>query len=261
MFTHLLAGLIVTVVSVGDAKLATPEEVSLQSAARDYRIQVYNTFRTDRPEFDRRHEQWVRLIDAWRGADKPNHDVPALLHWLEVATANSQPDSISPLPELPRIVATHSSRRNGSAKQTILQRLATDKLKSATRSATTAKSSEKNAELQLSTEDSTGSESSASKATPVSATSRRSHDIEEDGPAASETAPVPGSESAAPAANGDEASTGSNVNAELYQAYGERLGNCLGTFAAGLVRKHDKQNASHHSDGNRNGQQSPAPND
>jgi hypothetical protein len=248
MLTHLLAGLIVSGVTVGNVKLAMPEDESLQDAARLYRIQVYNTFRLDRPEFDRRHEQWVRLSVAWEEADKPKRDLPALLHWLEVATANSRPESIAPLPELPRIVAAHSGRRNGSAWQTILQRLAKDKLKSAEGRLTGAGSVGSHASAEEST--------TGTKATAVSTSSTLSQGFTEEPSGPSETAPVHGSDATTQVGNSDP--TG---EASLYQAYGERLGNSLGAFAAGLVRKHAEQNASRNPDETPDSQESSTPND
>ncbi len=266
MLTHLLAGLIVSGMSVGDVKVATAEEQSVDNAARLYRIQIYNSFRLDRPEFDRRHEKWVQLETAWDGADKAQRDVPALLHWLETATANSRPESIAPLPELPKIVAVHSSRRNGSAVQTIRQRLAKDKLKSVAGSAMSGKSAEKNLEIHLSTVDTAGSQSASGastspKATPVSSSTTLIQSQPEDAHAASETSPVPGSDATPQANHGDAAGETSTANGGLYQAYGERLGNNLGAFAAGLVRRHAELNAGHNNDGKSDGPQSPAPND
>ena len=247
MITHLLAGLIVSSMSVGDVKLATPAEESLQNAARLYRIQVYDTFRLDRSEFNRRRADWIRLANSWEAAGKPNRDVPALLHWLEIATASSRPESIAPLPELPRIVADNSQRRRGSAAQTILQRLATDKLKGATGS--TAAFDAPKAEATTSTSDGAAAQSAgdnspvAPKATPVSATSTLNQRPTEESPSANETAPVPGTDATPQPRDADGTSGASTGRGGLYQAYGERLGRNLGNFAAALVRRHEQQDA------------------
>src|SRR5260221_7808164 len=76
---------------------------ALEQAARDYRIQVYDTFHSDRPEFDRRRAEWRQLEQSWEAAAKPDRDVPALLDWLAEATVQSQSDSIGDLPEAPKI--------------------------------------------------------------------------------------------------------------------------------------------------------------
>jgi hypothetical protein len=247
MITHLLAGLIVSSMSVGDVKLATPAEVSLQNAARLYRIQVYDTFRLDRSEFNRRRADWIGLANSWEAAGKPNRDVPALLQWLEIATANSRPESIAPLPELPRIVADNSQRRRGSAAQTILQRLATDKLKSATGS--TAAFDAPKTEATTSTFDGAAAQTAgdssqtAAKATPVSATSTLNQGSTDETPSANESAPVRGTDGTTQPRDADGTSGASTGRGGLYQAYGERLGQNLGNFAADLVRRHALQDA------------------
>lgn len=104
MVTHLLAAVMAAGLAVG-AESASAGGASLEDAARDYRIRVYETFRLDRPEFDRRRAEWRQLEQSWEAAGKPDRDVPALLDWLAEAAAQSQTDSIGPLPEAPKIVA------------------------------------------------------------------------------------------------------------------------------------------------------------
>jgi hypothetical protein len=104
MVTHLLAVVMATGLAVG-AESASAGRSSLEDAARDYRIQVYETFRLDRPEFDRRRAEWRQLEQSWEAAGKPDRDMPALLDWLAEATDQSQSDSIGDLPEAPKIVA------------------------------------------------------------------------------------------------------------------------------------------------------------
>jgi hypothetical protein len=260
MITHLLAGLIVSVASVSEVKLPTSDEIAVQNAARLYRIQVYNTFRTERPEFNRRHEQWVRLAEAWQAAERPSRDVPALLHWLEVATNNSRPESISPLPEVPRIVPDHSRRRYGSAWQTILQQLAADKLKAASGLSLRGKPTDKNVASGIASANSSKS-TSAPKATVVSATSTLTQGSLSNTPTPNETTPVPGFEPAARSNDGDAAGEASAARGVLYQAYGERLGNNLGAFAAALVRRQAQQEVSGNERRESTSQKSSAPND
>jgi hypothetical protein len=249
MITHLLAGLIVSGMSIGDVKLPTPAEESLQNAARLYRIQVYDTFRLDRSEFDLRRGQWLRLADSWETAGKPNRDVPALLHWLEIATANSRPDSIAPLPELPRIVADNSGRRHGSAWQTILQRLATDKLKAVSGSTASIDALKQKANGTTSSPDAAAAQTASDnsqatpKTTPVSATSTLNQGPSGETPSASETAPVPGADATTQLRDADATDGAAIEHVDLYHAYGERLGQNLGNFAGGLVRKQAQQDA------------------
>jgi hypothetical protein len=104
MVTHLLAAVMATGLAVG-AESASAGRSLLEDAARDYRIQVYETFRLDRPEFDRRRAEWRQLEQSWEAAGRLDREMPALLDWLAEATAQSQSDSIGELPEAPKIVA------------------------------------------------------------------------------------------------------------------------------------------------------------
>jgi hypothetical protein len=114
MVTHFLAALVATGLTVGaDADFAV--DPTLESAARAYRMQVYETFHLDRPEFDLRRAEWRRIEQSWQAAGKPDRDVPALLHWLADATTRSQVDSIGPLPEAPKIVAALKVEKDGAA--------------------------------------------------------------------------------------------------------------------------------------------------
>ena len=101
------------------ADSASAGRPSLEDAARDYRIRVYETFRLDRPEFDRRRAEWRQLEQSWEDSGKPDRDVPALLDWLAEATAQSQSDSIGDLPEAPEIVAEVKLPAVGQAAKTV----------------------------------------------------------------------------------------------------------------------------------------------
>jgi hypothetical protein len=118
MVTHLLASVMAAGLAVG-AESTPAGRSSLEDAARDYRIQVYETFRSDRPEFDRRRAEWRQLEQSWEAAGKPDRDMPALLDWLSDATAQSQNDSIGELPEAPKIVAEVKVPAVGKAAKTV----------------------------------------------------------------------------------------------------------------------------------------------
>lgn len=79
--------------------LPTAEDRALAAAARDFRIQTYNTFRLDRPEFNRRRAAWNKLHDQWVESGRKAEDRQRLLTWLDRATHASRPDSVGPLPE------------------------------------------------------------------------------------------------------------------------------------------------------------------
>jgi hypothetical protein len=105
MLTHLLAAVMAAGITSDSFEASPSDELTLEHAARAYKIQVYNTFRLDRPEFNARRAEWDRLHEAWQTASKPTREIPKLIEWLDRAKTFSLPDSIEPLPEPPVIVA------------------------------------------------------------------------------------------------------------------------------------------------------------
>jgi len=81
------------------------ENAAVEHLARIYRIRVYQTFRQQRPEHDRRRAAWYRVLAAWKAAGSPPHQRHELIAWLETATRNSTPGSLAPLPQIPRFGA------------------------------------------------------------------------------------------------------------------------------------------------------------
>ena len=90
---HLLAFVLVGGMAVGDAdgkvpagKLpppATASDLQLEKAARDYRIQTYETFHKDRAEYDRRQAEAASVQKAWTDAGENDEEQPKLIDWLE----------------------------------------------------------------------------------------------------------------------------------------------------------------------------------
>ena len=111
MAIHLLAFVLAGGMAVGDSgakgpaiqvpQAATPADLRLENAARDYRIQTYETFHTNRAEYDRRQAEGIRIQKAWTDAGENPVEQPLLIDWLEQAKARSQADSIGELPPLP----------------------------------------------------------------------------------------------------------------------------------------------------------------
>jgi hypothetical protein len=81
-----------------NAPRSTQED--LDRAARTYRITVYNTFRRDRAEFERRNATWRAIEAKWKVDGSRADELPALVAWLERATAASREGSIRALPQL-----------------------------------------------------------------------------------------------------------------------------------------------------------------
>jgi hypothetical protein len=76
-----------------------PEEI--ERLARDFRIQVYNSFRANRPEYDRRRQAWEDVQAKWREAGAKDEDVALLAEWLRAATDSSVGTGVSALPSTP----------------------------------------------------------------------------------------------------------------------------------------------------------------
>lgn len=86
-------------------KLLPASESSLsddvQHAAMRYRITVYNTFRLNRREYNRRLAAWNQVFEAWLAGGGVSQQKPLVLDWLREATLRSQPGRIGSLPRLP----------------------------------------------------------------------------------------------------------------------------------------------------------------
>ncbi len=115
MSIHLLAFVLVGGMAVGgsgDANGKTADVKALQTttagdallerAARDYRIQTYETFHNDRAEYDRRSAEGARVEAAWKDAGQNDAERPMLIHWFDQAMAVSRTDSIADLPAEPK---------------------------------------------------------------------------------------------------------------------------------------------------------------
>ena len=113
MGLHLLALVLVGGMAVGDAggkvptgKLppppATAGDLRLEKAARDCRIQIYESFHNDRAEYDRRQAEAASIQKAWTDAGASDEEQPKLIDWLESAAARSRTDAIGELPPVPR---------------------------------------------------------------------------------------------------------------------------------------------------------------
>ena len=77
------------------------EEQVTERLARDYRIAVYNTFRTDREEFNHRRARWKLIDERWRDFEHTAQRRANLNQWLAEAIEVSQPESTTPLPPPP----------------------------------------------------------------------------------------------------------------------------------------------------------------
>ena len=91
---------------------------TLESLARDYRIAVYSTFRTNRERFREHRAAWDNIYSAWQRAGSPPEQVPKLIEWLTTATRQvEQRGAPTPGPSSPakaRTAVSHSLRNGQS---------------------------------------------------------------------------------------------------------------------------------------------------
>jgi hypothetical protein len=88
----LLALVAIPIVAASDAvftsmtQASAPTQEDLDRAARTYRITVYNTFRRDRAEFDRRNATWRAIEAKWKAGGERSDELPKLLACLVMST-------------------------------------------------------------------------------------------------------------------------------------------------------------------------------
>ena len=76
-----------------------PQEI--ERLARDYRIQTYASYRTNRPEYDRRRAALDEVLDAWREGGSRQDDISLLTMWLNQTTHYAAENPARPLPPTP----------------------------------------------------------------------------------------------------------------------------------------------------------------
>jgi hypothetical protein len=77
----------------------------VERAARDFRIQVYQSYRLDRPEYDARREAGDRLLERFVDAGNPKAYQEDVLNWFRTSEELSRSDESAELPELPELPA------------------------------------------------------------------------------------------------------------------------------------------------------------
>ncbi len=91
----------------GPTSLATSaveqQHLEVHQNARDYRLQIYRSFRMNRQEFDRRRLAGNNVLRAWGTAGRRPKDGDAVIRWFDVAMRASVSGSTQPVPVLPTI--------------------------------------------------------------------------------------------------------------------------------------------------------------
>ena len=100
MIKSLLASLVLAGVQV-PGNVPTQQDYAVESAARLYRIQVYNTFRQNRAEYDRRQAAGRRALEEWKELGRNNQQGDELIRWFAEAESASSLDRLRSLPQWP----------------------------------------------------------------------------------------------------------------------------------------------------------------
>jgi hypothetical protein len=81
--------------------LGQEREVTVEQAAREYRIQIYERFRLDRDQYNLHREAGDELLRIWRAAGAPAERREAVVQWYEGAAETALASRVSSLPPLP----------------------------------------------------------------------------------------------------------------------------------------------------------------
>ena len=97
--------LIATVLMTGVPTYVTTQmDYRIERAAREYRIEVYNSFRSNRPQYDRQLLVGQRTLDAWKTGGRQENEAVELLQWYEQAILAARAGS-DRLPQSPEFVS------------------------------------------------------------------------------------------------------------------------------------------------------------
>jgi hypothetical protein len=83
---------------------AEPAPVSVDQAARLYRLEIYQTFRTDRREYEARRETGDKILTAFRKLESPDAQREEVLQWFSTARDASLAGQVRTLPQLPAFI-------------------------------------------------------------------------------------------------------------------------------------------------------------
>ena len=102
---NLAIAILLGTISYANGNTLAEAEQGVKREFRFFRIQVYNSFRSARPEYDRRRAAGDEALTAWKQAGGQSHQAEALITWYRDAKAASLPGAISDLPPLPEFPA------------------------------------------------------------------------------------------------------------------------------------------------------------
>ena len=86
------------------------EQLAIRRLSRAYRMQVYQTYRDQRTQFDRRQNAWRDVEAAWIAGGGWPEEQPRLIEWLKTAIWASRPGTLTALPPAPTFAPARSSK-------------------------------------------------------------------------------------------------------------------------------------------------------
>ena len=111
-----------TAADVNTSNVSYPSQVDVdvERVTRSFRIQVYNTFRNERDEYDQRREVGNTVFRSFLASSQEEQDRTRVIDWYRQAIVASETGNVSDLPDAPGFGtssqtsdSTHSSRWDG----------------------------------------------------------------------------------------------------------------------------------------------------
>ncbi len=87
--------------AVVNASAVHATDLSVERAARSYRIEVYDNLRTDREEFNARYQKSHKLIRLWNRSQQTDEEHAQVIQWFEDSRNASNSKTLTPLAALP----------------------------------------------------------------------------------------------------------------------------------------------------------------
>ena len=101
-------------------EITSLEQMAVDQLSLQYRVRVYQRFRTDRSEYDRRMSAWRSMISSWEANAANSIDGAKPIAWLSAALESLRTDERAVLPPLPSFQSfAEQHRPNRSTKPQI----------------------------------------------------------------------------------------------------------------------------------------------
>lgn len=105
------------ILAAAPSSAAEPNDAALARAARDFRIQVYETHREARREYDRWRTAGDELLATWKDSDRTPEQQQQAIDWFSQATPGIEIGELPALPEFPKSTRRRAPSLLGSTLQ------------------------------------------------------------------------------------------------------------------------------------------------